>query len=68
MEPLREGGSRPSASAPSRPEMSDSDPIAFEPFDGDLVAARFLRRPNRFVVHASPRAAAVGAEAGGRAS
>lgn len=33
--------------------MSPTDPAAFEPFDGDLEPARFLRRPNRFVVHAS---------------
>lgn len=33
--------------------MSPVDAVAFEPFDADLVTARFLRRPNRFVVHAA---------------
>lgn len=32
--------------------MSGAEPAAFEPFDTDLTPARFLRRPNRFVVHA----------------
>lgn len=34
------------------PDDPDADRGAFEPFGGDLVRARFLRRPNRFVVHA----------------
>lgn len=32
--------------------MSGAEPAAFEPFHTDLIPARFLRRPNRFVVHA----------------
>lgn len=35
------------------PVMSSPDRVAFEPFDGELVPARFLRRPNRFVVYAA---------------
>lgn len=33
--------------------MSPDDTVAFEPFDEELTTARFLRRPNRFVVHAA---------------
>lgn len=33
--------------------MSPDDTAAFEPFDEELTTARFLRRPNRFVVHAA---------------
>lgn len=33
--------------------MSRADSVAFEPFEADLVPARFLRRPNRFVVDAA---------------
>ncbi|MFB6241022.1 MAG: DNA/RNA nuclease SfsA, partial [Gemmatimonadota bacterium] len=32
--------------------MSGAETAAFESFDTDLTPARFLRRPNRFVVHA----------------
>lgn len=32
--------------------MSPSHSDAFEPFDAELLPASFLRRPNRFVVHA----------------
>lgn len=32
--------------------MPPVDSAALEPFDAELVTARFLRRPNRFVVHA----------------
>lgn len=32
--------------------MPTSDVAAFQPFDAELTPARFLRRPNRFVVHA----------------
>lgn len=32
--------------------MPGPAPAAFEPFEAELTAARFLRRPNRFVVHA----------------
>ena len=33
--------------------MCPAEPVAFEPFDAEPVTARFLRRPNRFVVHAA---------------
>lgn len=33
--------------------MSSPESAAFEPFDAELVPARLVRRPNRFVVHAA---------------
>ena len=44
---------RPRAVPLTTSAMSPVDIPAFEPFDSDLVTARFLRRPNRFVVHAA---------------